>query len=370
MSAPANVQCIALSKDYGRVRALDDLHLELRQGEILALLGPSGCGKTTTLRLIAGLERPDEGRVSVGGVTMADARTGVFVPPERRNVGMVFQDFALFPHLTAAQNVAFGLSRLHDREARTAQVMRMLALVGLGGLGGRLPHELSGGQQQRIALARALAPGPAVLLLDEPFSNLDARMRAVVREEVRDILVATGTTALFVTHDQQEALFMGDRVAVLNGGRLEQVGSAEEVFLRPASHFVADFMGHATFVRGVAARGGRAVDTALGRLEHAHDLPEGSVLQVLLRPDDLRLRAVGLDAGVAKIDPATSALAVVERRYFQGMSQLYRLRLASGERIKALGHHSLLLKPGDSVGVTLAPNHATCCFHDGRALPR
>ncbi len=357
------VRCAGLSKVYGRVRALDRLDLEIHDGEILALLGPSGCGKTTTLRLIAGLARPDEGTVSIEDRVVADAATGRFVAPERRRVGMVFQDFALFPHLNAAQNVAFGLTGIKDRSARAAHVMRMLSQVGLGGLGGRLPHELSGGQQQRVALARALAPGPAVLLLDEPFSNLDARMRYVVREEVRDVLKATGTTALFVTHDQAEALFMGDRVAVLNGGRLEQVDVPEAVYERPATHFVADFLDQARFVTGTIVEDGAAVETALGRLAQSYDLPSGTAVQVLVRPDDVRLDEL----------PATDVQpnghkAIVERRFFQGMTNLYRVRLHDGHVIKVQTPHERRLATGEAVVARFAASHPIPCYYAGQVL--
>lgn len=204
--------------------AVDGLSLSVAEGETVALLGPSGSGKTTVLRLVAGFERPDAGAVWIAGRPVAAA--GVWVPPEARGVGMVFQDYALFPHLTAAENVAFGLHCLNriDRSPRTDEV---LDLVGMRAYAGRYPHELSGGQQQRVALARALAPRPFAVLLDEPFSNLDADLRAQVREEVRAILKQTGTSALFVTHDQEEALLLGDRVALIHEGRLQQVDTPE-----------------------------------------------------------------------------------------------------------------------------------------------
>ena len=218
------VRCRGLTKIFGAVRAVDDMSLDVDPGEIVALLGPSGCGKTTFLRLIAGFERPDAGSVLLADEEVAGP--GRFLPPERRRIGMVFQDYALFPHLSVADNVAFGLARRRRLSARGAHrdaaesVGRLLALVGLEGLGARLPHEISGGQQQRVALARALAPAPAVVLLDEPFSNLDATLRAEVRAEVRGILREAGATAVFVTHDQEEALSLADRVAVMRAGHL------------------------------------------------------------------------------------------------------------------------------------------------------
>jgi len=230
--------------------AVDGLSLRVTEGEILALLGPSGCGKTTTLRLIAGLESPDAGTITLRGQIVAGP--GRAVPPEERGVGIVFQDYALFPHLTVADNVAFGL----PRAARRSRVEAVLELVGLGGFGPRYPHELSGGQQQRVALARALAPAPALLLLDEPFSNLDADLRAQMRDEVERILRTSGTTAVFVTHDQEEAFTLADRVGVLLAGRIEQLAPPQELYHRPATRFVAAFVGAADFLPGVVTAQG------------------------------------------------------------------------------------------------------------------
>ncbi|MDF1524295.1 MAG: ABC transporter ATP-binding protein [Trueperaceae bacterium] len=239
--------------------AVDDLSLDVRDGEILCLLGPSGCGKTTLLRLIAGFETPDAGRVVVAGREVAGP--AAWVPPDRRRIGFVFQDYALFPHLNVLHNVAFGLrdGNRAEREARAAEV---LDLVGLTIFAGRFPHQLSGGQQQRVALARALAPAPAVLLLDEPFSNLDAALRGSTRDEVRAILKRTGTTAVLVTHDQEEALTFADRLAVMRSGHLEQVGEPEAIYLRPRTAFVASFLGRTNLLRG-EAHGARA-RTGLG----------------------------------------------------------------------------------------------------------
>ncbi|HSV86033.1 MAG TPA: ABC transporter ATP-binding protein, partial [Levilinea sp.] len=228
-----------VSKRFNGHQAVQDLSLSVMHGELLALLGPSGCGKTTTLRLIAGLEQPDYGTVMIRGRTVAG---GSWVPPEKRGVGFVFQDYALFPHMTVWDNVAFGLSHI-KRQDRIEKVRMPLELVGLADVAARYPHELSGGQQQRVALARALAAEPAVVLLDEPFSNLDADLRAQMRVQVRSILKEVSATAVFVTHDQEEALFMGDRIAVLHSGRLEQVAAPEDLYLAPASRFIAEFIG-------------------------------------------------------------------------------------------------------------------------------
>jgi iron(III) transport system ATP-binding protein len=246
--------------------AVDQVTLSLAQGEIISFLGPSGCGKTTLLRLIAGFERPQSGVIAIAESVVAGE--GKWVPPERRQVGMVFQDYALFPHLSVQQNIAFGLRQLAkqkqlvetDRQNRIAQV---LELVGLAGLGDRYPHELSGGQQQRVALARALAPAPRLILLDEPLSNLDVQVRLRLRQELREILKSSHTSAIFVTHDQEEAMSIADRVAVMRHGRLEQFGTPEVIYGQPASKFVAEFVTQANFLP-VGHCGDRNLETELG----------------------------------------------------------------------------------------------------------
>ena len=361
MSEPT-VVCAGLTKRFGPVRALGDVGFSVARGDILVLLGPSGCGKTTALRLIAGLERPDAGCITIDGACVAGPAT--FVPPERRHAGMVFQHYALFPHLSVGDNVSYGLDRVGTKADRAARAAEVLALVGLGALGHRMPHQLSGGQQQRVALARALAPRPAVLLLDEPFSNLDARLRAVVREEVRAILKATGTTAIFVTHDQEEALFIGDRVAVLNGGRLEQVGPPEAIFHAPETRFVAEFMGHTRFLPArVTARG---LDTELGCVPQVVPLPEGTRVDVLVRPDDVRI----IPLSGAPDDPTmpTGALGHVRQRVFQGMHHVYRVALPSGRIVDGLAPHTLVLHEGAPVRVALCPGHDLVCFGNGKAV--
>jgi iron(III) transport system ATP-binding protein len=281
--------------------AVDGLSLTVTEGEIVALLGPSGCGKTTTLRLIAGFEVPDAGTVTIRGALMAGP--GRMVAPEERGVGIVFQDYALFPHLTVADNVAFGLQRL-PRASRRERVARILDTVGLADLARRYPHELSGGQQQRVAVARALAPSPALMLLDEPFSNLDADLRTQMRDEVERVLRATGTTAIFVTHDQEEAFTLADRVGVLNRGRIEQIASPEDVYHRPATRFVAEFVGAADFLSGEATR--RGILTEIGVLANVDQLEPGTRVHVMVRPDDITFV------------PHTEGGGIITRRYFRG----------------------------------------------------
>ena len=273
-----------VSKSFGATRAVREVSLEIEHGELMAVLGPSGCGKTTLLRLIAGFEAPDGGSVAVGEETVAGP--GALVPPEKRRVGMVFQDFALFPHLTVEANIAFGLTR-RPREEREELTRRTLELVGLQHKAGRHPHELSGGERQRVALARALAPEPEVVLLDEPFSSLDASLRADLRREVELILRDAEATALLVTHDQEEALSLADRLAVMREGRIVQVGPPEEVYGRPASRWAAQFVGEVNVLAGVARAGG--VETELGRFDLR--APATGTVHVAVRPEQLELTA-------------------------------------------------------------------------------
>lgn len=332
--------------------AVDGLSLEVAEGEILALLGPSGSGKTTALRLVAGFERPDAGGIWIAGRRVAGA--GAWIPPEARGVGMVFQDYALFPHLTVAENVAFGLHCVNwfERSPRTDEA---LELVGMRDFAGRYPHELSGGQQQRVALARAIAPRPFAVLLDEPFSNLDADLRAQVRDEVRAILKQTGISAVFVTHDQHEALLLGDRVGVMRHGRLEQVDVPEAIFHAPRTRFVAGFFGRADFVPATITLGG--LETEIGLIPQNAPLAADTSVEVLVRPDDVKIAA------------AADGRGVVLRRLFQGGDVIYCVRLPSGRSVHSLQPHTTGLDPGTRVAVTLAPGHRLTCFRDGRALP-
>ncbi|MGH9156300.1 MAG: ABC transporter ATP-binding protein [Acidimicrobiales bacterium] len=330
-AAAPSVELVGVSRSFGSVTAVDDVTLALPAGRITALLGPSGCGKTTTLRLVAGFETPDAGEVRLAGTTVAGP--GTWVAPERRRVGMVFQQLALFPHLDVAGNVGYGLAG-RSRTERRAKVDELLELVGLAGYGRRRPDQLSGGQAQRVALARALAPGPDVVLLDEPFSSLDVSLRAEVRAEVRRILGAAGTCALLVTHDQDEALALGDRVAVMLGGRLAQVGSPEEVYRRPASAAVAAFLGDTNLFSGEVSGG--LLDTPVGRL--GLDGPAGAAT-AMVRPEDLDV-----------VQDPSGAGRVVEVVYY-GHDQVVTVVLADGSTVRARLHARRRLDPGTAVQV-------------------
>ncbi len=307
------VELEGVTKRFGTTVAVDGVSLAVQRDEIVALLGPSGCGKTTLLRTIAGFEPIDAGRITIAGVVVDDGQH--LVPPERRRVGIVFQDYALFPHIDVRGNVAFGLPRGSERNERVAAV---LETVGLQGLETRLPHQLSGGQQQRVALARALAPEPRVLLLDEPFSNLDTRLRVQVRTEVRSILRQFETAAIFVTHDQEEAFALADRVAVMWEGRILQVGTPQEIYRHPATHEVAAFVGDADFLPGSRRDG--AIESELGRFEGigGHD---GDV-ELMVRPECVLIDDDGTPADIIG-------------REFYGHDQALLLRLPSGREVRA-----------------------------------
>lgn len=269
--------------------AVGDVSLDLQRGDLLGLLGPSGCGKTTLLRLIAGFEPPDAGSIELAERVVYGK--GKLVPPERRDVGVVFQDYALFPHLSVMDNVTFGLKSVaQSRKLATGSVreeaQRAIALVGLTGFEKRFPHELSGGQQQRVALARAIAPRPSLILLDEPFSNLDVQVRLYLRQEVRDILKSVGTSGVFVTHDQEEALSISDSLAVMRQGQIEQIGTPEEIYSQPRSRFVADFVTQANFLP--AERQGNIWQTLLGSFT-ANPEDTTTVAEVMIRQEDLAL---------------------------------------------------------------------------------
>ena len=334
----------------GRSRAaVQDVSLGLRAGDIGVLIGPSGCGKTTLLRAVAGLEPVSGGEIQLAGHTVSSAQT--HVPAEKRRIGMVFQDYALFPHLDVARNVAFGIHDWPSPE-RKARVAEVLEWVGLGDAQKRHPHELSGGQQQRVALARALAPRPQLLLLDEPFSNLDVDLRERLAHEVRGILKAAGATALFVTHDQLEAFAIGDMIGVMHEGALHQWDDAYSLYHRPATRFVAEFIGHGVFAPAtlVEVDGQVAVQTALGDLTDVTECPLPSAYpqgqcDVLLRADDI------------VHDDDAPVKAEIVRKAFRGSEFLYTLRLASGQTVQAHvpSHHDHRL--GEWIGIRTQVDH-------------
>jgi iron(III) transport system ATP-binding protein len=330
MTPPAALVSLrGLTKRFGDVSAVVGVDLDVYPGELLALLGPSGCGKTTAIRLIAGFERPDAGTITVAGDTIAGPNTNV--PPERRNIGVVFQDYALFPHMSVLDNVGYGVA---DRKQRRARSFAMLDLVGLADKGDRMPHELSGGEQQRVAIARALAPAPALLLLDEPFSNLDAALRAHVRSEVRDILRAARATSVFVTHDQEEALSMADRIAVMQRGRVLQSGTPHELYTRPAHAFVASFVGDADVLPGTSD--GTRATTVIGSVAVAG--APGAV-DVVVRPENVRLRLDGSGGGD------------VRSITYYGHDQVVDVDIEGGTRIRARLGPGARFEPGDRVAI-------------------
>jgi len=301
-----------VTKRFGETTAVDGASLCVERGAVVALLGPSGCGKTTLLRLIAGFERPDAGTVAVAEREVAGA--GTWIAPEQRRVGMVFQDYALFPHLTVAENVGFGL----PRRARAARVAELLAIVGLGDLGRRYPHELSGGQQQRVALARALAPSPELVLLDEPWSNVDPFLRESLRAEVSEIIRPLGVTVLLVTHDREEAFSLADRIALMRDGAVVQEGTSEEIYFAPVSRWAAEFVGAANVLTGHVVDG--HVETSVGAFP-ANGASGLGAAQVLVRPELLELEP----------DPAGAAEVVA--REFRGHDVFYRLLLDGVELV-------------------------------------
>jgi len=327
---------------YGDVPVLHDVSVGIAAGESLALLGPSGCGKTTLLRLIAGLERPQRGRITIGETVVAG--TGTWVPPEQRRVGMVFQDWALFPHLSVEANVAYGLPRAERKGSRVTEALK---LVGLDDLGARMPDTLSGGQQQRIALARALAPEPAILLLDEPFSNLDTALRIEVRTDVHRLLHELGITAVFVTHDQEEAFVLGDRVAVMREGRIVQVDTPQGLYTEPADRAVAEFVGAGSLIRSTAVNG--KAQSPCGPISVSVD--QGPI-DILFRPEQMAL----IDHGDITVDLVEyyghDAMVFVRTQPGEdGASDLLRVRCGPTTNVQR----------GDKVGLTFT-GHTAVAF--------
>ena len=328
-----------LTKYYGSSKAVDNVSFKVEKGEIFAILGPSGCGKTTTLRLIAGFEKPNIGEIRIDKKIVAG--TGRYTPPERRHVGMVFQDYALFPHLNMKENIAYGLNMPNEQKEEVVE--DMLGFVGLEGFSKRYPHQLSGGQQQRVALARALAPCPVVVLLDEPLSNLDTDMRIRMREDLLSILRKAHTTTILVTHDQEEAFSMADHVAVMNNGRIEQKGTPEEIYHFPSTRFVANFVGQADFIDGVVEEKGIA--TEIGVFSNNKGYSKNIRVQLMIRPDDI------------SFVKDKNGEAAVESQQFKGSENLYTLKLPSGKRVHSSRPSTLVVEKGTKVNVKANPTH-------------
>ncbi|MDR4463077.1 MAG: ABC transporter ATP-binding protein [Nitrospira sp.] len=320
--------------------AIKDISFSIREGEILCLLGPSGCGKTTVLRAIAGFEPVRSGQIILSDRLVSSSTETV--PTEERRVGMVFQEYALFPHLRVADNIAFGLHHL-SRAERTCRVQEMLRLTGLEGLERRYPHELSGGQQQRVALSRALVQNPVLLLLDEPFSNLDPDMASRMRQDLHSLLRRTKTTTILVTHDHEEAFAMADRIAVLNRGEIEQLEAPELIYHLPATRFVADFVGQADFVTGEIRQG--LVHTELGEFPNTIDGAEGSHVMVMIRPDDIHLV------------PNKSANSRIVARQFRGSENLYTVQLPSGQLVHSSESSTSVYHEGTAVELRVSATH-------------
>ena len=333
----------AINQRYGDTTVVEAMSFRLPAGSIGCLLGPSGCGKTTALRCIAGFEPIQAGTIKLASSTIAAAN--FHLPAEKREIGMVFQDYALFPHLTAAENIAFGVQR-QSRGEREARVAEMLELIGLERQGGLYPHELSGGQQQRIALARALAPRPKLLLMDEPFSNLDVTLRERLCLDVRDILKHEGATAILVTHDQDEAFMIADVIGVMHEGRIQQWDTAYNLYHRPVNRFVANFIGEGVFLPGKVT-GEEQVQIEIGTIEGEFDAPccTDCGVDVLLRPDDV------------VHDDDSPLQAMVSAKAFRGPQILYTLKLPSGAEMLSLvpSHHNHAI--GEPIGIRLASDH-------------
>ena len=353
----SHLELAGIDLAYGGHQVVRKLSFRLEQGSIGCLLGPSGCGKTTVLRCIAGFEPVTAGQIRLDGKVVS--RSDLHVPPESRRIGMVFQDYALFPHLSVSENIGFGLRQL-DTQQRRDRVAELLRVVGLAGQGHKYPHEMSGGQQQRVALARALAPRPSLLLLDEPFSNLDVELRERLSFEVRDIIKATNTTAILVTHDQHEAFAVADEIGIMNEGRIQQWDTPYNLYHRPANRFVADFVGQGVFLQGLVLND-HQVKVELGTLNSAIPVECGigcgncdrdCTVSVLLRPDDI-------------VHDDTSALqAEVVHKAFRGADILYTLKLESGAKVLSLvpSHHNHAL--GERIGIRLDVDHVVT-FHEG-----
>jgi len=340
---PRYVTLTRVQKRFDGLMAVDDVNLDISRGEFFSLLGPSGCGKTTTLRLLAGLEELSSGEIDIDGVRVAT--NDYSIPPETRGVGIVFQDYALFPHLTVYANVAFGLHGLSKSDIRQ-RVSQMLTLVGLQDSAEKYPHELSGGQKQRVALARTLAPCPSVILLDEPFSNLDAELRDSLREETKAILQASGSTVVLVTHDQEEALSLSDRVGVMNEGKLEQVGTPYDIYHQPETRFVANFVGNADFFPALIQDG--LVVSGIGTFPADAHYNGTKNVDLMVRPDDVHL--------IPSEDGEGTIVAVK----FLGGDAIYQVKLPEHIILHSQRVSANLLSIGTKVDVKISLPHVVC----------
>lgn len=340
-----------ISKRFDKTTVLKNLSLNIKQGEIIAVLGKSGSGKSTILNIVAGFEESESGEVVVNDKVLFCKEKSIFIAPELRNVGYLFQNFALFPHMNVYKNIAFGLKKQEKNKKQI--VADLLDLVGLSNMEKRYPHELSGGQQQRIALARALAPRPKVLLLDEPFSGLDTELRIKTRGEVRKIINKANTTAILVTHDQEEAFAIADRVAIINHGVVEQIDEPDKIYHFPASRFVADFLGQTDFIEGMIVEDG--VKTEIGLMPKDTSLAKGTVVEVMLRPENITFF------------PDDKGEAEVVSRSFKGYENLYFLKLTSGKVIKSSSSTLLIVKEKTKVKVEIKQSHVVI-FENGRLV--
>tara|TARA_A100001037_G_scaffold179056_1_gene160623 strand:- start:1775 stop:2845 length:1071 start_codon:yes stop_codon:yes gene_type:complete len=344
-----------LSLNYEDNKVLRDINFEIKDSEILALVGPSGSGKTSLIRCITGLQNPNEATIKISEKIMFSSTKNI--PIEKRDIGIVFQDFALFPHMTVENNIQYGMdvnNTKHKSLSQLSSLTDLMLMTGIYHLRDRYPDELSGGEQQRVALARSLAPRPKILLMDEPFSNLDPNLRIQLRMEVRRILKYLKISCLFVTHDQQEALYMGDRIIVLNEGEIQQIDENKKVFQNPSNQFVAEFIGLADFIDGEIKD--KYANTELGKIEVQSNASNGETVNIMLRPDDITITKNNAGNGF-----------VVQREY-RGMYYIYYIKLNSGKIVKSLSSHTNDFNVGTKVAVELTPGHPLICYKNQKII--
>ena len=344
-----------LSLNYDDNKVLRDINFDIKDSEILALVGPSGSGKTSLIRCITGLQNPNEATIKISEKIMFSSTKNI--PIEKRDIGIVFQDFALFPHMTVENNIQYGMdvnNTKHKSLSQLSSLTDLMLMTGIYHLRDRYPDELSGGEQQRVALARSLAPRPKILLMDEPFSNLDPNLRIQLRMEVRRILKYLKISCLFVTHDQQEALYMGDRIIVLNEGEIQQIDENKKVFQNPSNQFVAEFIGLADFIDGEIKD--KYANTELGKIEVQSNASNGETVNIMLRPDDITITKNNAGNGF-----------VVQREY-RGMYYIYYIKLNSGKIVKSLSSHTNDFNVGTKVDVELTPGHPLICYKNQKII--